>query len=88
MARAQTGDTMIGPWSRPRVRVTHLPSGESVTVEYDNRHRSPYRARLFALRILRSRLAAGPQHERLVRSYEADERGWLADPLNPGEWLQ
>lgn len=78
---------MIGPWNRPLVRVTHLPSGESVTVEI-RRDRSAYRARLLALRILKSRLAAGPQQKRLVRSYEADERGWLADPLNPGEWLQ
>jgi protein subunit release factor A len=78
---------MIGPWNRPLVRVTHLPSGESVTVEVSDRRRFND-ARLLALRILRSRLAAGPQQSRLVRSYEPDGRGWLADPLNPGEWLQ
>jgi protein subunit release factor A len=71
---------------RPRVRVTHI-SGEFVEVEM--RHdRSLYQARLLATRILKSRLAAGPQQSRLVRSYEPAERGWLADPLNPGEWLQ
>lgn len=47
---------MIGAWSRPRVRVTHMPSGESVTVELSDRRRL--------------------------------SEARLADPLNPGEWLQ
>lgn len=67
--------------------MTHLPSGESVTVEVSDRRRLS-EARLLATRILKSMLAAGPKPDRLVRSYEADARGWLADPLNPGEWLQ
>lgn len=77
---------MISPLSTQKVRVTHLQSGESVTVEF-GAGRSLRDARMIATRILRSRMAAGTQSDRVVRTYEADERGMIEDPLNHGEWL-
>ena len=68
-----------------RIRATHIPTGIAVDVECPRR-RSLYRARLIATRQLASRLAAGNPPTAVVRTYEADERGWIADPLNEG-WL-
>jgi protein subunit release factor A len=69
----------------PRVRVTHVPTGVAAEVEL-TRRRSPYRARLIARRQLASRLAAGDPPTGIVRTYEADASGRVADPLNEG-WL-
>lgn len=79
---------MINPMSgiRALMRVAHEPTGESVTVSVPNKM-SLHQAKQAAIRVLRARLAAPHGPERLVRTYEADERGWIADPLNPGEWL-
>ena len=77
---------MISPLSTQKVRVTHIPSGESVTVEF-GAGRSLRDARMIATLILRSRITAGTQSDRVVRTYEADERGMIEDPLNHGEWL-
>ena len=68
-----------------RIRATHIPTGITVDVEC-TRRRSPYRARLIATRQLASRLAEGDPPTAVVRTYEADERGAIVDPLNEG-WL-
>ena len=77
VATVRTHRGLVGTWCL---------AGESVTVAVE-RKESLRQKREAAIRALRARLAAPHGPERLVRTYEADDDGWIADPLNPGEWL-
>lgn len=50
----------------PRVQITHLPTGTVATAH----HRDLGHAKHLAMRLLRSKLAAGPAPTRRVRNYD------------------
>lgn len=68
----------------PMVRVTHMPTGTTVTCECRNWKFK--QAREKAIRILKSMIVAPKQNTEIVREYVADDNGWIMDPLN-GDWL-